>query len=302
MDVGRLERALADIGRHATDRRIRRVAQFLLAVGLGFLVVRLRAIWSGSNIDVGRIGWLWVAGAVACAAASVAAAALVWLAILTDLEVATKRLAGVFLQAQLAKYIPGSVWQYAGRATLARAYGAPVAGVARSLAIEVVAAVIGAGIFIELLLGWWALAAVVLMVVGSVTAAGVSTGKVVRASTHAVAGYGVVWLLMGVSFWMTARGLLDVPAAEMPRYTGAFACAWLAGFVAIYAPGGLGVREAVLVALLRGRLGTEDALVVAAASRVVFTIVDLGGAAVGTALLRHRRSTPDLEVVHNSRP
>ena len=51
--------------------------------------------------------------------------------------------------------------------------------------------------------------------------------------------------------------------------------------VAIYAPGGIGVREAVLVGLLRGKIGSGDALLIAAASRAVLTLVDLVGAEPG---------------------
>jgi uncharacterized membrane protein YbhN (UPF0104 family) len=46
------------------------------------------------------------------------------------------------------------------------------------------------------------------------------------------------------------------------------AAAWTAGFLTPGAPGGLGVREAVLVALLVGPLGEGSALAVALAWRV----------------------------------
>src|SRR5436190_915077 len=79
--------------------------------------------------------------------------------------------------------------------------------------------------------------------------------------------------LVGLSFWLTARALVPVPLEDLGFYTGVFAIASLAGLFAFFAPVGLGVREAVLVALLRPRLGTADALLVAAASRGVLTIV-----------------------------
>jgi glycosyltransferase 2 family protein len=48
-------------------------------------------------------------------------------------------------------------------------------------------------------------------------------------------------------FWLTARALVTVRIHDLPVYAGAHGVAWLVGFVAVYAPGGLGVREAVLV-------------------------------------------------------
>jgi uncharacterized membrane protein YbhN (UPF0104 family) len=109
---------------------------------------------------------------------------------------------------------------------------------------------------------------------------------VLRTGVRASFLYGAVWLLVGASFWLTARAFVAVPANDVPRYFGAFATAWLVGLVAIYAPGGVGVREAVLVGLLRGKIGSADALVVAAASRGVLTSVDLVCAAFGYAVLR----------------
>ena len=114
-----------------------------------------------------------------------------------------------------------------------------------------------------------------------------------RAGVRATELYGAVWLLVGTSFWLTALAFVAVPTADVPRYFGAFATAWVVGLVAIYAPGGIGVREAVLVGLLRGKIGSADALVVAAASRLVLTFVDLVGAAVGYLVLRARRPPTD---------
>jgi len=49
------------------------------------------------------------------------------------------------------------------------------------------------------------------------------------------------------------------------------------------------VREAVLVALLSGRLGEAHAIALAAASRIVLSAIDLGGGAAALALpLLHR--------------
>jgi len=58
------------------------------------------------------------------------------------------------------------------------------------------------------------------------------------------------------------------------------------GLVAVFAPVGLGVREAILVALLRSKIGTADALMIAVAFRGLLTIVDVGAAAAGAIVLR----------------
>ena len=197
------------------------------------------------------------------------------------------RWTGIFFQAQLGKYIPGSVWQYAGRAAVARTYGIPVRAVGISLAIEFAGSAIAAGSMAAFLLGWWGgfvLAAVaVLLVAGrNLTRSRLPAFATVRATFL----YLPAWLVLSASFWFCAHGLVAAPASDLALYMGAFAVAWLAGLLAIYAPGGLGVREAVLVALLSGRIGAADALVVAAASRLMLIVVDAALAGVGSLTLR----------------
>jgi uncharacterized membrane protein YbhN (UPF0104 family) len=287
----------ATFAEHATTRRVRVLGQVLLLAALVFVVLRARSLWHGSHIDWAQVDWLALAGAFLLGMAGTAAGAAIWLFILRDLGVRTRRRwAGLFFQAQLGKYIPGSVWQYAGRTAVARSNGLPVRPVAISLPIEFVAAAIAAGATGAFLLGWWgaavvAAAAIVLLVIQR--RAG---GRALPVATtiRATLLYVPVWLLLGASFWLCAHGLLGVPAQDLALYMGAFAVAWLAGLLAVYAPGGLGVREAVLVALLSGRIGAADALVVAAASRLILIVVDLALAGIATAALR--RGRPQLDV------
>jgi uncharacterized membrane protein YbhN (UPF0104 family) len=273
----------------ATARRVRIVAQLLLAAGLVFVLLRLRSIWHDSNIDPGRIGWGWLLGATALGACAIVASAFVWLEILRRLGAEPRpRWAGIFLQAQLGKYVPGTLWQYAGRTALARAHGIPLRLVGRSLPIELCATTCAAGAFSILLLGWWGVVGVV-AVLGAAPLAGSLLREdrvVVRTAARATLLYGATWPFIGASFWMTAHAFVHVPAGDLPLYIGAFAAAWIVGLLAIYAPGGLGVREAVLVAILRGKIGAADAIVVAAASRGVFTLVDLSAAGFGFFALR----------------
>jgi glycosyltransferase 2 family protein len=275
----------------ATARRVRVVAQVLLVAALVFAIVRLRSIWHDSHIAFAQIDWFALAGAFVVSLVGVGAGGFIWLSILRRLGVETqRRWAAVFFQAQLAKYIPGTLWQYAGRATLARAQGIPARAVGVSVPIELAALALGAAAMSPLLLGWWGALTVGVL---AIAAAGVerlaARSPTVAAGARAWLYYMCVWVPVGLGFWLTARALVVVPAHDLPVYVGAYAIAWLVGFVAVYAPGGLGVREAVLVALLRGRLGIADALAVAAVSRAVVTLVDLVLAGAGFAWANSKR-------------
>jgi len=276
----------------ATARRVRLAGQLLLAAGIVFVLLRLREIWGESHIDLARVGWWWLGGALAVAFAAAVGEGLVWVSILRGLGIGTRRAwAGIYLQAQLGKYVPGGLWQYAGRGALARGLGLPVQLVARSLPIELAAATYAAAVFSILLIGWWGVAAVVGLaaltpLVGSRLPPGWAS---IRTGGRVAPFYAAIWCVIGISFWMTARAFISVPLGELPIYAGTFVTAWIVGLVAIYAPGGLGVREAMLVALLHSRIGSADALVVAAASRGVLTLRDLIAAAVGFVALRRIR-------------
>ena len=293
----RLLRLGATVVEHATTKRVRAVAQLLLLAAIVFVALRVRSIWHGSHIELSRVDWGALAGALVLGAAGTAAGAPIWLAILEALGVRTqRRWMGLFFQAQLGKYIPGSVWQYAGRAAIARTSGIPVRPVGVSLPIEFVASSAAGGSMAAFLLGWWG--AVVVGAVAVLLAASERLSRCQRptvlATVRAALLYLPSWVLLGASFWLCARGLLGVPVDDLAFYIGAFAVAFLAGLVAVYAPGGLGVREAVLVALLSSRIGAANALVVAAASRLVLILADVALAGTATAALRRGRGRLDI--------
>jgi glycosyltransferase 2 family protein len=294
-------------GKLASTRRVRRFSNLLLAAALIFVALRLRTLWNDSHVDVGTIRWVPLVGAFALLLAAGAVTAVAWLLILMRLGVTPEaRWAGIPLQAQLAKYVPGSIWQYAGRVALARDEGIPSRVVVTSIASEFVAALVAAATVGTLTAGWWAAVAAA-CVAAALALWRRPAQRLARALRHSLlrprladvgrsldGARSVLWayvglfFVLGFSFWLTGRSLIGLPTADFPFVTGAFAIAWLAGFVVVLAPGGLGVREVVLVALLRTRMSTADAALLAAASRVLWTLSDLVASGAGFVLLRRR--------------
>jgi glycosyltransferase 2 family protein len=64
---------------------------------------------------------------------------------------------------------------------------------------------------------------------------------------------------------------------------GAYSLSWVVGFLAVFAPAGLGVREAVMIATLHSQTIGPIALTVALVQRAISVVADAatGGAAVG---------------------
>jgi uncharacterized membrane protein YbhN (UPF0104 family) len=87
------------------------------------------------------------------------------------------------------------------------------------------------------------------------------------------------WVATGISFQQIIAATPGVSTADwswgdLPRATAAMALAIVAGFVS-FLPGGAGVRELVLTALLEPKLGPSTALAAAILSRIVHMAVEV---------------------------
>jgi len=283
-----------------------RVAGWLSGLALlAVLAIRLGRLWSRDPVDLGSLDAGVLIAAVVASVVAVAAYGAVWIVVLRGLGVhAEPRWITLFFKSQLAKYLPGSVWQYAGRVALARRIGVPTSAAVESLAVEVVASALAAGA-VGLLVVGPALALPIWLgiVVAAIAARALvlrrpphrrpssgRAGLVLRVAPAATGLYVLVWGAYGCAFWLTARALLAVPAGDIPVYAGVFSVAWLAGLAAVFAPGGIGVREAVIVALLTHRIGESSAIVVAGMSRLTLMLVDLVAGSVSLPVPALRRA------------
>jgi uncharacterized membrane protein YbhN (UPF0104 family) len=189
--------------------------------------------------------------------------------------------------------VPGRVWGLAGLTVLAQREGvAGWATVGAAVAMQAIA--VGSGVAVVVVAAPGAASLGALAAAAAVAAATIAAlvappvvalvarltrrpdlrplpvGTVVVAGAVAT----VSWLAYGVAFWALARGVLGVNALPLGTASGVFAAGYLVGLIAIFAPGGVGVREAVFLALLTPSLGTGGALAVSIASRVLLTATE----------------------------
>lgn len=258
---------------------------------------------------LGGAGGSWVLGAVALGAAGMLAIALPWASGLRLLgaAVAGRRHVAWYFVGEIGKYVPGGIWPVLGRGEMARRRGVPAAAAYGSVALSLVALYLAAGAAVVVLLpfrvgggatAWWA-ASAVLVPVGllalhprSVSAGLRLVARVARRdldvtvpswaeSLRYVAAYLPAWALIGLATWAVARAL--TPDAPVAGIAFAAVLSWLAGFLAVPVPGGLGVREAVFVAAsgLSPGIGAAVALL----ARALFMALDAAGAVAGAAWL-----------------
>jgi hypothetical protein len=101
------------------------------------------------------------------------------------------------------------------------------------------------------------------------------------------------WILAGIALWLVTRSIAPAPevsAARLPIFIAIAGLAYTAGYLAPFAPAGLGVREAVFQATLV-LIVHEHAAVAVITMRVVQTIIEILMAAAGALLIR-RASSP----------
>lgn len=202
---------------------------------------------------------------------------------------------------QLGKYIPGSVWQFVGRFGIYRMRGMSAANamgliLAENLVMLAMAGLVGliaAPVLLELALDYAPLPVLIALPVllsglgiavallvppvrerlnRALSAAGRHTGLIAAMAVLFV----LMWFVMGLSaFCLVAdRGEPDIGLAFY--VIGLFAVSYVAGFVAIFAPAGVGVREAVFTIGLAGIMPAEAALLLAVGHRLLYVLCDFG--------------------------
>ncbi len=98
------------------------------------------------------------------------------------------------------------------------------------------------------------------------------------------AAYGGYCLLLGVFFALFAGAFVPLGPGEAARAGAAYVVAAVLGYVVVFTPSGLGVREGLLLILLKQYMPPGDAAFLAIASRLVSVGAELLLAAVAAAV------------------
>jgi uncharacterized membrane protein YbhN (UPF0104 family) len=108
-------------------------------------------------------------------------------------------------------------------------------------------------------------------------------------------GYVVYWALTGLAFAALVRAMFPLAASDVPLVIAGYSASYAVGFLSLLTPGGLGVREGVLVLALAPIMPAGPALVVALVSRLWMMLFELLGAVAAYGLervVRARRRPP----------
>jgi uncharacterized membrane protein YbhN (UPF0104 family) len=210
--------------------------------------------------------------------------------------------ARIWVTSELARYLPGVIWQVVGRVYLVKPYGVSAAACSASQVLELSIFLLSNLLVALACLPWYAgrlsstshhwlwiataVAPLLLLLLypkifyGAINTILRKLGK--RTIENRVSGWvllglvawaivGLLWQALAIWVLMAQPHALNLGFNLFGLVIGAYCLAWCAGFLAAWAPGGIGVREAVLVWTLNFALPPEvQSQFVDQASRTLF--------------------------------
>ena len=292
----------------------------LLRTALSAAIVAATAVFLGLAIarnwaEIGAVDWqirpLELAGSVLLLVLALAFGVVVWHRVVLRFEDEAHRvplavLLRIWFLSNLARYIPGKIWQFVGAVQLGRRAGIAPAVLLTSLliltGITLVSAAIVSLLALPAVLAEAGPAPVAILLAGAASGLLVVHPAALNFVLRRVPdrfhpggllwtgswldGIGLLvlfilaWVIFGLAFALFVDALIGIPLTAVPALIAANALAFLVGYLVLVTPGGLGAREAAL-ALLLGPLGSLGlAAVLAVAFRLWLIVGELIGAAI----------------------
>ncbi|MGI9626206.1 MAG: lysylphosphatidylglycerol synthase domain-containing protein [Longimicrobiales bacterium] len=281
---------------------------WLILRGVGLQVGDIRAI----DLAAFDVSAPWLMLSLLLLFSAFAASAWLWRGLVAALggsRIPIKEALAIVLTSNLGRYIPGKLFQLAGLAWLSNRSGvrpstATAAAVLGQALHLLAAALIGGGLVTQsgAIPGRWGIGGLTLVLLFALVLSwkgGLAkfTGWILKRRNEEgpsalgevsfmpwLAGYAANWIVLGLAFFALMKGI-GVDTSLTLAVT-AFAAAYLLGYLTLFAPAGIGVREGFLVVFLGPAIGQSPALAVAAAQRLWITVAELAGALIGWPALR----------------
>lgn len=284
-------------------KRVRVIAQIVFGVlAIGFLVWEIVQNWAGVAKALASMNPALVVLAAVLILVGLYVNMLSWRSVVAALGVRLSRTqaATVFFTSQLGKYIPGGIWPVVASARLGQAFGlsailsvvSMTVALLMSLTVGSVFAV-GALFLIPAVASTYAYLPITLIVIGIVVLSPPILNRLIRLGLRVLRRSGQIgalatkpftegigWsLLSWLCFGLALVSLIAATGSVSPHtFVGGisgYALSWVAGFVAVFVPAGVGVREGVLVLVLSGTLAGSTVLGIAVVHRLFMTFGDV---------------------------
>ena len=209
----------------------------------------------------------------------------------------------VYIYSWFGRYLPGKVWMFAGRVYLGQKEGIPKKPLLISVIYEIILS-IASGFLLSLFLlsiafgsklyGLYLIP--IFVVLGGLF---FSHPKVIfllfniilkkfkkinikkndflnyKTVIQIILYYFVSYLIEGIAFFFLINSIISLSFYDIIGVIGAYTVALVSGTVAIFAPGGLGVREGILVLILQFYFSISIVILISVVARIWFTLAEL---------------------------
>ncbi|MCR2835033.1 hypothetical protein [Parerythrobacter lacustris] len=224
---------------------IRWLGYAVFAIGLVYIGLALARLETGSVVGrLGATGWTLGAASAVIYAGLLVLLARAWAGCASgQTGFSWPAVLRVYGPGVIAKYIPGSVFQYASRQVLGARKGWSQSSIVRASLLEALIHVPSALTVAAAFMLFEGIHGVAI-----IAAAGALVAKFSRSGVAQAIG----WQLCFFSGFGTLAYVLAAYALGLPNpatIAALFMIAWIAGFLVPVAPGGLGIRESVLLVL-----------------------------------------------------
>jgi hypothetical protein len=282
-----------------------------------FVGLSMAKQWHKVHEDIVHAQRGWLALALLLGACAMAVMASGWTGVLAMVgsKIRRNRVMAWYFAGELGKYIPGGVLAVVGRGELARRGGVPRSRAYVSVALSLItlylaAMFVATGLLPFSLAGGGSLGPdalfLLLLPLGLAVLHPKILDPIVQAGSRVlkrpveveipswatavkvVASYLPAWVFVALSTWSVAHAIN--PHISFAKVAFAAVLSWIVGFLVFFVPGGVGVREAVFIAFCGMNKG--DATTAALAARLIFIVVDAGGAGICSPWLRHKGEDP----------
>jgi hypothetical protein len=299
-----------------------RLVQTLAVVAISyFIVAYLVHSWDRVHDYPWRLRWLPLAFSLLAFLAFYVMNAVAWWLLLRGFGLRGSRTlaAATWGKSILARYLPGNVFMFVGRAWMSHTQGLDVKRVSAAMVYEQALGVGSALVTVAVLFPFWhyeglwatwsllavpllvalmhprvfgRLSARVLRLLGREPLAEVMRFRAVLAL---LCYYVAAWLVAGLASWLLVAAVTGSGAGVLPAVVVAFAFAYVVGMAAFVFPSGIGVREAVLAAALASRLPGGVALAWAVLLRLWQTVIELLFVGLAVMVDQRRRRRDEAE-------
>ena len=307
-------------------RTLRIIGTVLALSWIGWLIVQQAPNLPALDLFSPAL-WAALMLALCCYVISQLAAAEAWCRILSfrQVAIAPQRARSQPMISQIGKYIPGNVAHLFGRLVIGRRDGVAGGVLVASMVLEI-GFTLAAGFTVAAALllfmpdtlprlardfprvsAWLTpqLIAVALIIGGALGAVLLKRRlhkldlpqPGLRQLASPLALHITTFPVLGISLWATALAVSPDAAPGLVTCILVFAFAWVAGFVMPGAPGGIGVRDSIIVLGLAASLGEGSGLAIALLHRAISVLGDVATFGIGWKM-RHSKA----RVVPRNRP